>query len=134
MKASGSKQATILLAEDNEGLRYAVARYLRGEGYRVIEAIHGLDALHRGRDYFGAIDVFVTDLTMPHMTGRNVAEALRVLRPQLPILFLTGEPIETVTDGLGPLTAYLRKPSELADIAANIRELLQRASEDSAEA
>jgi DNA-binding response OmpR family regulator len=115
---------TILLAEDYDGLRYAVATHLRREAFQVIEAIHGLDALHRGRDYFGSIDVLVTDLTMPHLTGKAVANALRVHRPQLPVLFVTGEPIESVKDGLGPKTAYLRKPYDLADVVAKIRELL----------
>lgn len=132
MNSSQSRQNTILLAEDHEGLRYAVATYLRREGYLVIEALHGLDALRKGRDYFGSVDVLVTDLTMPHMTGRALADSLRVRRPQLPVLFLTGEPIEAVRDGLGPFTAYLRKPSELADVAGKIRELLERARADAA--
>jgi CheY-like chemotaxis protein len=127
------KQTTILLAEDHEGLRYALATHLRHQGYQVIEALHGLDALHRGRDYFGSIDVLVTDLSMPHLTGKAVAEALRVQRPQLPVLFLTGESIESIEDGLGPFTAYLRKPSDLEHVAATIRELLERASADSAD-
>src|SRR3954464_12488076 len=98
MNPAKPKQTTILLAEDDDGLRYALATHLRREGYWVIEALHGLDALQRGRDYFGAMDVFVTDLTMPHVTGKAVADALRVQRPQLPVLFLTGEPIESFTD------------------------------------
>jgi len=122
------KHTTILLAEDQDGLRYAVATHLRREGYHV-EAIHGLDALQRGRDYFGPIDVLVTDLTMPHLTGRAVADGLRVQRPQLPVLFLTGEPVESLSDGLGPMTEYLPKPYELADVALKIRELLRSGSE-----
>jgi CheY-like chemotaxis protein len=128
MNPSEPKQTTILLAEDHEGLRYALATHLRHEGYQVIEALHGLDALHRGRDYFGLIDVLVTDLSMPHLTGKAVAEALRVQRPELPVVFLTGEPLESVRDGLGPLTAYLRKPCDLADLSVKIRQLLNAAN------
>lgn len=124
MNPSGPKQTTILLAEDHEELRYALATHLRHEGYHVIEALHGLDALHRGRDYFGWIDVLLTDLKMPYLTGKSVADALRVQRPYLPVLFLTGEPIESVSDSLGPMTAYLRKPYELADVLVKVRELL----------
>lgn len=134
MNPSDPKQTTILLAEDYEGLRYAVATHLRREGYHVIEALHGLDALQRGKDYFGSIDVLVTDLTMPHLTGRALAVSLRVQRPQLPVLFLTAEPIESLRDGLGPLTAYLRKPCDLADVALKIRQLLDSAKADAAEA
>ena len=78
--------------------------------------------------------MFVTDLTMPHVTGKAVADALRVQRPQLPVLFLTGEPIESFSDGLGPVTAYLRKPYELADVVLRIQELLNPANAHAAEA
>ena len=133
MNPSAPKQQTILLAEDHEGLRYAVATHLRHEGFQVIEALHGLDALHRGRDYFGCIDMLVTDLTMPHLTGMAVADALRVQRPTLPVLFLTGESIENLKDGLGPMTAYLRKPCEFVDIVVKIRQLLSPANANAAE-
>ena len=53
--------------------------------------------------------------------------------PTLPVLFLTGEPIENVKDGLGRMTAYLRKPYDLADVATTIRELLNPAKVDGAE-
>ena len=115
-------------------MRYAVATHLRHEGFLVIEALDGLDAFCRGRDYFGCIDMLVTDLTMPHLTGMAVADALRVQRPTLPVLFLTGESIENVQDGLGPMTAYLRKPYDLADVVLKIRQLLNPANADAAEA
>jgi two-component system, cell cycle sensor histidine kinase and response regulator CckA len=128
MTPSAEYRTTILLAEDHDGLRYAVATYLRWQGYHVIEAVHGLDALQRGTDCFGSIDVFVTDLTMPHLTGKAVADALRVRRLHLPVLFLTGEPVERLNDGLGPMTAYLPKPYDLADVAQKIRQLLDSAA------
>jgi CheY-like chemotaxis protein len=69
-------------------------------------------------------------VSMPRLTGRALAEVLRVQRPNLPVLFLTGEPIESVKDALGPITAYLRKPYELGDVTLKIQELLNPANAD----
>jgi DNA-binding response OmpR family regulator len=103
------------------------------EGFEVIEARDGLDALHNGRERFGGIDVLVTDLMLHHRTGKAVAEALRIKCPQLPVLFLTGEPLESVKDGLGPLTAYLRKPCDHQKVISEIQNLLANANADKAD-
>ena len=98
--------------------------HLGREGFEVIEAIDGLDALQKARDHFGGIDVLVTDQMMPRLGGTDLVCALKAELPELRVLFITGEPIEIVGDRTGWMTAFLRKPCDLADVVVKIRELL----------
>jgi two-component system, cell cycle sensor histidine kinase and response regulator CckA len=82
--------ATILVVEDNEGARKIVRRYLERVGYVVITASHGraaLDALDR---HGAKIQLLLTDVIMPGMSGLELAEAIRSARPELPVLFMSG--------------------------------------------
>ena len=106
----------VLVAQDYEPFRYALITHLGREGFEIIEAIDDLDALQKARDHFGGIDVLVTDQMMPRLGGTDLVCALKAELPELRVLFITGEPIEIVGDRTGWMTAFLRKPCDLADV------------------
>jgi len=81
--------ATILYAEDEPPLRRVVSRLLRRAGYRVIVAADGPEALRMAADE-PTVDLLLTDVTMPGMTGRELAERLQAERPEVPVVFMSG--------------------------------------------
>jgi two-component system cell cycle sensor histidine kinase/response regulator CckA len=81
---------TILLVEDEEPVRRLAQRVLESQGYRVLVAINGDDALRLATDHAGVIDLLLSDVVMPGLGGRVLAERLTVLRPGLEILFMSG--------------------------------------------
>jgi CheY-like chemotaxis protein len=84
------KQRSLLLVEDDDGVREFAQEVLSRAGYRVQAARNGIDALEQTRANDLAIDVLVTDVVMPEMGGRELAQHLRRRRPDLPILYITG--------------------------------------------
>ena len=82
---------TGLVAEDYEGLRYAMVSHLRLLGYQVIEAVDGLDALHKARNHPGSIEILVTDLMMPNVSGIELIERVRAnaQMAHVPIIAMT---------------------------------------------
>ncbi|HEY6548649.1 MAG TPA: ATP-binding protein, partial [Vicinamibacteria bacterium] len=122
--AEGSE--TLLLVEDHDALRAVIAQYLEGAGYTVLAAPDGqaaLDLVRGGRD---RVDLLVTDVIMPGMTGRQLAEALTALRPGLRVIFLSGHPRDVISpDGNLPAsTRYLEKPYPLPELVRQVRSLL----------
>jgi CheY-like chemotaxis protein len=102
---------TILFVEDEPSLRAVNQRILTGGGYRVLVAQDGLEALEvAGRS--GHLDLLVTDVMMPHMSGPDLAEQLRVTRPGLPVIYLSGyaEPILNLRNALPAGITLLTKP------------------------
>jgi CheY-like chemotaxis protein len=90
-RRSGSSQGeTILLVEDEDSVRRLARRVLESQGYTVIESINGEDALRLAADYGGVIDLLVSDVVMPEMGGRLVAERLVATRPEMEVLFMSG--------------------------------------------
>jgi PAS domain S-box-containing protein len=83
---------TILLAEDEGGIRRFASSFLGGLGYRVLTAGDGLEAIQVANANAGAIDLLVTDIIMPHMGGRELAEELRRKFPKMKLLFISGYP------------------------------------------
>jgi two-component system, cell cycle sensor histidine kinase and response regulator CckA len=81
---------TILLAEDEATLRRTVARFLEGQGYTVLQAANGQEALQLMEDHGPGIDLLLTDVIMPGMGGRALAEQAQARRPGLRILFMSG--------------------------------------------
>lgn len=115
---------TVLIVDDEEMLRELMAELLRGLGYRVLEARDGADALERVGRHDGRIDLLVTDLDMPHVGGDALARRLRAARPALKVLFLSGNPEETVGEAGGRDVAFLGKPFPMSELAAQVRALL----------
>ncbi len=117
---------TILLTEDEPALRALVRRTLARYGYQVLEASHGEDALEVTRRHPGPIDLLLTDVVMPLMSGRELASRLVALRPATPVLFMSGYDEEAVADrGLADSSfQLLHKPFTPDGLARKVRETL----------
>ncbi|TAA23262.1 response regulator [Pseudoxanthomonas winnipegensis] len=118
----------VLLVDDNELIREMAADVLADEGMQVVQAgdaEQGLDQL-RAQPGF---DLLLTDVRLPGMSGRDLADAARVLTPALPVIFMTGYAEEALErpDFLGPGMQLLRKPFSLADLMAMVRGCLPQA-------
>jgi two-component system cell cycle sensor histidine kinase/response regulator CckA len=115
----------ILLVEDEEPIRLFAKTALEEQGYRVLEAGHGWEALMRLSEFDGAINLVIADVMMPEMGGSELARRLAVERPGLPILFLSGYTDDEMTlRGLGPPSAFVQKPFTPDVLARRVRELL----------
>jgi PAS domain S-box-containing protein len=121
-----SGSATVLLAEDETGVRTLARRILERAGFRVLEARHGADALMLWRTHADSIDVAVTDLVMPEMDGRTLADALRESRPTLPVLFMSGYSDDEVTRRgfVDARIAYLAKPFTAEGLLGAVRQAM----------
>lgn len=112
---------TILLAEDEAGIRAMTRAYLEGLGYRVLEAANGTEALALSMEYRGTIDLVLTDVMMPGMRGDAVVTAIRHERPGIQAIFITGFAEGPSIDSS---LEILEKPFEFPDLAHRIRRLL----------
>ncbi len=119
---------TILLAEDEDMVRNLCRQVLESCGYRVIEAKNGVEALELYNANSVTINMLMTDIVMPKMGGKELAENLRKLSPDLPVLFMSGYPDDAVVRH-GIIDAdmnYLQKPFTFNALTQKIRELLDR--------
>jgi PAS domain S-box-containing protein len=114
---------TILLVEDEDAVRHVARRLLETRGYRVLEADGGEAALTHARDSGLRVDLLLTDVIMPGMNGREVAEAVRQIRPGLRVLFVSGHSGEVLNrlGGLGPGAHFLTKPFSSAELCDAVR-------------
>ncbi len=92
--AEGSGPGIILLAEDNEAVRALLSTQLEKFGYHVVEAKDGADALRQYSAYASDIEVAVLDFRMPNRDGFEVLREIRERNPDLPVIFMTGDPGE----------------------------------------
>jgi PAS domain S-box-containing protein len=117
---------TILLVEDDDAVRPLVAQALRLYGYTVLEAGNGQQALDIAEHERNAIDLLLTDVVMPGMNGRELAEQLLAEQPTLHVLYTSGYPADTIIrHGIAEATAaYLEKPYLPDDLAHKIRDIL----------
>jgi CheY-like chemotaxis protein len=114
---------TVLLVEDEEGVRRLSRRLLEAHGYHVLEASGGEQALEFAARYPDPIHLLLTDVVMPGMSGPEVAGQIQALRPKTKILFMTGYSDSTVT-GLAPDAPLLQKPFTPDALAHRVRETL----------
>ena len=124
--ASPAGCETILLAEDEELVRQLVAETLERLGYTVLAAANGADALARRDAHEGTIDLLLTDVVMPGMSGRRLAEIVRERSPETRVLFMTGYAEDAVSSQgvLQPGAQLLEKPFAAADLGAKVRSVL----------
>jgi len=117
---------TILLAEDEEVVRLMLVEALTLQGYTVLDARCGSDALALAEKAAQPIDLLVTDMTMPGMTGWDLARDLRTTRPALPVLFTSGHNgHETARWGkMDPPAEHLFKPFSLEAFLSKTRQML----------
>jgi PAS domain S-box-containing protein len=120
---------TVLLVEDDDAVRALAAKLLRTVGYTVLEARHGVEALDVVGRHSGPIHLLVTDLVMPQMSGRALADVIRSARPDLPVLFITGYNEDALLRPGDPRAErnVLPKPFSPKALAAMVREILDRA-------
>jgi two-component system, cell cycle sensor histidine kinase and response regulator CckA len=119
---------TVFLVEDEAGVRKFARLALETQGYTVLEAACGQDALRVANGYAGPIHLLMTDVVMPRMGGREVAEALRARHPGLKVLFVSGYTDDAVVrHGIVDATdAFLQKPFAPLALARKVREVLDR--------
>ena len=115
---------TILLVEDDAGVRAAAARILRREGYVVLEGTNGVDGAKVAERHADPIHLLVTDLVMPQMSGRCLADRLRAERPGLRVLFMSGYTDAPNAPALAADTAYLQKPITPSTLVEKVRGVL----------
>jgi CheY-like chemotaxis protein len=112
---------TILVVEDQDQLRKMAVRVLRNYGYEVIEAANPEDALLNSERHAGPIHLMLTDVIMPGMTGPELADRIKPLRPQMEIVYMSGYSQHTTLDFDG---AFLPKPFSPEALAIKVRETL----------
>lgn len=119
---------TILLVEDDEMVNLLVQRALQKRGYTLLQARRGSEALSIAQQHEGTIDLLLTDVVMPYMSGRELAEQLKTQRPQMKVIFMSGYTDDTVVRH-GLLTAeieFLLKPFSPDVLASKVREVLDK--------
>jgi two-component system, cell cycle sensor histidine kinase and response regulator CckA len=117
---------TILLAEDEETVRAIMRTALEQQGYTVLDAANGADAVQVFDQHAGSVDMLVTDIVMPRMSGRELHAELSSRRGLVKVLYLSGYADELVASQIatGPHVAFLQKPFTLESLTRTVREIL----------
>ncbi|MBC7584382.1 MAG: response regulator, partial [Tardiphaga sp.] len=125
-RADLTGQGTILLVEDEEGLRSLNARGLRSRGYTVVEASNGIEAMEMLEEQNGAVDLVVSDVVMPEMDGPTLLKEMRARNPDLKIIFVSGYAEEAFEKSLpeNEQFAFLAKPFALSALIAKVKETM----------
>lgn len=119
--------ATILLVENQELLRKVIVNMLEQEGYRVLAFEKPEQALQAAQAHTGSIELLITDLILPGMNGRALAQQLKKTRPEAKVLFVSGH-ADNIVSGQGRLdgTSFLQKPFTEEKLHSKLRELLEQ--------
>jgi PAS domain S-box-containing protein len=126
-RAKGTE--TVLVVEDEDQIRDMVSNYLQQDGYTVLQAQNGREALEIAHRYKGLIHILITDVVMPELGGRELAEQFTRLRPRAKVLFTSGYLNTAVDDKFADQQAViLQKPFALNTLASKIREVLDQPS------
>jgi two-component system cell cycle sensor histidine kinase/response regulator CckA len=125
-RADLTGQGTILLVEDEEGLRSLNARGLRSRGYSVIEASNGIEAMEALDEKDGAVDLVVSDVVMPEMDGPTLLREMRIRNPNLKIIFVSGYAEEAFDKSLpeNEQFAFLAKPFALSALIEKVKQTM----------
>jgi len=123
---SGRGEETLLIVEDQADVRRLALSILKASGYRLLAAENAEQALQLSAGYAGPIDLLVTDVIMPGLNGRQLADRLAKERPGLKVLYTSGYAADVIAlqGSLEPGMAYLPKPFGAAQLAAKVREVL----------
>jgi two-component system cell cycle sensor histidine kinase/response regulator CckA len=122
---------TVLIVEDEPRVRSLMRLMLQRAGYTVLEAEDGVQAVELAAAHGPDLDLLVTDVVMPRMSGPQVADALRAARPGLSVIFISGYTGDAMLrHGVGePTTPFLQKPFTMTDLTRKVRQVLdQRAA------
>ncbi|WP_085962876.1 cell cycle histidine kinase CckA [Bradyrhizobium sp. ORS 285] len=125
-RADLTGQGTILLVEDEEGLRALNARGLRSRGYSVIEASNGIEAMEALEECNGELDLVVSDVVMPEMDGPTLLKVMREKNPDIKIIFVSGYAEDAFEKSLpeNQQFAFLPKPFTLSQLVAAVKETM----------
>ncbi len=125
-RADLTGEGTILLVEDEDGLRSLNARGLRSRGYSVIEASNGIEAMEALEEKDGAVDLVVSDVVMPEMDGPTLLREMRKRNPNLKIIFVSGYAEEAFDKSLpeNEQFAFLPKPFALSALVEKVKETM----------
>jgi two-component system, cell cycle sensor histidine kinase and response regulator CckA len=117
---------TILVVEDEDTLRALIIDVLEMYGYKVLEARNGSEALLICEQHPGPIDLMLTDVVLPRMNGRELADRLAPLRPEIKVLFMSGYTETAILHpgGLRDDTAFIQKPFSPANLAQKVKKVL----------
>jgi hypothetical protein len=119
---------TVLVVDDEDALREVTRRILRRNGYTVITASSGAEAIEIVASYTGPVDLLLTDVIMPIMQGPTVANEVKKLRPGIRVLFMSGhaQPVLEAEAVLGTEFLLVEKPFDQATLLENVRKVLDR--------
>ena len=118
---------TVLLVEDDELVRDLAARLLEQQGYRVLTAANGQEALRVAKEHVGeTIHLLLADIVMPQMGGKELADWLKISRPNVKVLYTSGYADNAIVHHgvLDPGTHFLQKPFSLKTLSHKVREVL----------
>jgi CheY-like chemotaxis protein len=120
-----SRSNVVLLVDDNDGVRLLVCELLRRLGYGVIDASSGWDALGLLHSYDGTIDLLVTDIVLPDMSGLEVADRIRDRWPAAKVLYTSGYADDSIMmpGVVVPAAAFLQKPYSFAALSRAVYDL-----------
>jgi two-component system, cell cycle sensor histidine kinase and response regulator CckA len=126
-KEATTGSETILLIEDLSELREMMATILRGKGYKVLQARDGVDAMNVAGLHSAAIDLIVTDIVMPELNGPEAVRQIRLRRPAVKAIYITGYADQAVADNkLSPNSITVEKPIRPDTLTSKIREVLDQ--------
>ena len=130
---SGGGKETLLIVEDQADVRRMALSILKANGYRLLEAENAEQALRLSAGFEGGIDLLITDVIMPGLNGRELADRLSEQRPGLKVLYTSGYAADVIAlqGPLEPGMAYLPKPFGAARLVAKVREVLGEGSRSS---
>jgi CheY-like chemotaxis protein len=127
-RVAGSE--TILVVEDEETVRNLARRILGRAGYTVLAAASGSEALLVCERHPGAVHLMLTDIVMPQMNGKDLAERLVKLYPTLRVVYMSGYTDDAIGRVLDPGTHFIAKPFNAADLTRMVREVLDETPPD----
>jgi two-component system, cell cycle sensor histidine kinase and response regulator CckA len=122
----GPGRGTILLVEDEEGVRSVLSELLTGLGYTVLQAANGVEAVGIATKHVDVIDLVVTDMVMPEMSGQELGRNLANQWPNLRILYMSAfaSKIYSPSALANALADFISKPFDLEDFVVKVRELM----------
>ncbi|PYU74124.1 MAG: hypothetical protein DMG49_05125 [Acidobacteria bacterium] len=125
-KARPRGSETILLVEDESGVRDLACQFLRSSGYTVLEAVDGVEALEISARYSGTIHLLLSDMIMPRMGGAELTQRIRAARPETKVVLMSGyaEYAEANNGKESPQVPRIQKPFSLTSLAEKVRKVL----------
>jgi two-component system cell cycle sensor histidine kinase/response regulator CckA len=115
----------ILLVEDNDLIREIARKILERRGYVVIEASNGREGLKRYETHLSSIDLLLTDVAMPELNGRELADGALMLRPELKVMFMSGAVQDNIlAERIKRGAPFLQKPFTAAALTGKVRQTL----------